>query len=68
MNRSTWNWFMIVLMGAVIVFSLQEIFRSPEPLNETRYLLGLGIAVLVIVLKLGEIKKANAETQKSSQG
>jgi hypothetical protein len=68
MNRSTWNWFMIVLMGAVIVFSLQEIFRSPEPLNETRYLLGIGIAVLVIVLKLGEIKKASAETQKSSQG
>jgi len=59
---------MIVLMGAVIVFSLQEIFRSPEPLNETRYLLGIGIAVLVIVLKLGEIKKASAETQKSSQG
>jgi hypothetical protein len=59
---------MIVLMGAVIVFSLQEIFRSPEPMNESRYLLGIGIAVLVIILKIGEIKRANAETQQSSQG
>jgi len=57
---------MIVLMGAVIVFSLQEIFRSPEPMNESRYLLGIGIAVLVIILKIGEIKRANAEAQKSS--
>jgi hypothetical protein len=62
-----WNRFMIVLMGAVIVFSLQEIYRSPEPMNESRYLLGIGIAVLVIILKIGEIKRANAETQKSSQ-
>jgi hypothetical protein len=58
---------MIVLMGAVIVFGLQEIFRSPEPLNESRYLLSIGIAVLVIILKIGEIRKADSETRKPSQ-
>jgi len=58
---------MIVLMGAVIVFGLQEIFRSPEPLNESRYLLSIGIAVLVIILKIGEIRKADSGTRKPSQ-
>jgi len=58
---------MIVLMGAVIVFGLQAIFRSPEPLNESRYLLSIGIAVLVIILKIGEIRKADSETRKPSQ-
>ena len=67
MNRGTWNRFMIVLMGAVIVFGLQEIFRSPEPLNESRYLLSIGLAVLVIILKIGEIRKADSETRKPSQ-
>jgi ABC-type branched-subunit amino acid transport system permease subunit len=67
MNRGNWNRFMIVLMGAVIVFGLQEIFRSPEPLNESRYLLSIGIAVLVIILKIGEIRKADSETRKPSQ-
>jgi ABC-type branched-subunit amino acid transport system permease subunit len=67
MNRGNWNRFMIVLMGAVIVFGLQEIFRSPEPMNETRYLLSIGIAVLVIFLKVGEIRKAESETRKPSQ-
>jgi hypothetical protein len=51
----------------VIVFGLQEIFRSPEPMNETRYLLSIGIAILVIFLKVGEIRKAESETQKPSQ-
>ena len=67
MNRGNWNRFMIVLMGAVIVFGLQEIFRSPEPLHESRYLLSIGIAVLVIILKIGEIRKADSETRKPSQ-
>jgi len=67
MNRGNWNRFMIVLMGAVIVFGLQEIFRSPEPLNESRYLLSIGIAVLVIILKIGEIRKADSGTRKPSQ-
>jgi len=58
---------MIGLMVALIVFCLQEIVRSPEPMNESRYLLSLGIAVVVIILKIGEIKRASSETQKPSQ-
>jgi hypothetical protein len=65
MSRDTWNRFMIVLMAALIVFGITEIVRSPEPMNESRYMLSIGIAVLVIFLKIGEIKKANA-AQKSS--
>lgn len=67
MSRDTWNRFMIVLMGALILFGLIEIARSPEPLNESRYLLSIGIAVLVIILKIGEIRKASAGTRKPSQ-
>ncbi len=67
MSRGNWNRFMIVLMIAVIVFGLQELFRSSEPMNETRYLLSIGIAILVIFLKVGEIRKAESETQKPSQ-
>jgi hypothetical protein len=59
---------MIVLMAALIVFGVIEIVRSPEPMNESRYMLSIGIAVLVIFLKIGEIKKANAAAQKSTQG
>lgn len=66
MNRGNWNRFMIGLMVLLIVFGLQEIFRSPEPMNETRYLLSIGIAILVIVLKVGEIRKAEAENHKPS--
>ena len=57
---------MIVLMGALIVFGLNEILRSPEPMNESRYLLSIGIAVLVIVLKIGEMRKTEPEGQKPS--
>jgi len=48
---------MITLMGALILFCGQQIWRSPKPLSEPRYFLSIGIAVLVIVLKLREIKK-----------
>jgi hypothetical protein len=57
---------MIVLMAALIVFGLQQIFTSPEPMNESRYMLSIGIAILVIVLKIGEIKKAESQPQKPS--
>ncbi len=67
MSRSTWNRFMIVLMVALIVFGLREIFRSPEPLSESRYLLSIGIAVVVIIMKLGEMKRVESERQKPSQ-
>lgn len=63
-----WNRFMIVLMAALITFGLREIFRSPEPLSESRYLVSVGIAVIVIIMKIGEIKKAGSEAQKPSQG
>jgi len=57
---------MIVLMVALIIFGLQAILRSPEPMNESRYMLSIGIAVLVIFLKIGEIRKTESETQKST--
>jgi hypothetical protein len=57
---------MIVLMGALIIFGLQQIFSSPEPMNESRYMLSIGIAILVIFLKIGEIRKAESQTQKPS--
>ena len=66
MNRGNWNRFMIGLMVLLIVFGVQEIFRSPEPMNETRYLLSIGIAILVIFLKVGEIRKAESDSRKPS--
>jgi hypothetical protein len=58
MNRRTWDLFMIVLMGAVIFFCAQEMWRSPAPLNETRCLFSMSLAVLVIILKAGALRKA----------
>jgi hypothetical protein len=58
MNRSTWDLFMIVLMGIVIFFCVQEIWRSPAPLSEIRCLFSMSIAVLVIILKAGALWKA----------
>ncbi len=66
MNRGNWNRFMIVLMAALIVFGLQQILTSPEPMNESRYMLSIGIAILVIFLKIGEIRKTESQPQKSS--
>jgi hypothetical protein len=65
MSRGNWNRLLIVLMAALIVFGLQQIFTSPEPMNESRYMLSIGIAVLVIFLKIGEIRKTESEAQKS---
>ena len=67
MNRAMWNRFMISLMVLLIVFGLKEVFRSPEPMNESRYLFSIGIAVVVIIMKIGEMKRAAAERQKPSQ-
>jgi len=39
---------------------LQEIWRSPAPLSEARYLLSIGTAVLVIVLKVRALRQAAA--------
>ena len=68
MNRGNWNRFMIVLMAALIVFGLQQILTSPEPMNESRYMLSIGIAILVIFLKIGEIRKAESNEQKQAEG
>jgi hypothetical protein len=57
MKRDLWNRFMITLMGALIVFGVQQIWTSPEPLGEFRYMLSIGIATLVIVLKVREMRK-----------
>ena len=57
MRRDLWNRFMITLMGALILFCGQQIWRSPAPLSEPRYGLSIAIAILVIVLKLREIKR-----------
>lgn len=61
MTRTTWDRFMIILMGAMIVFCLQELWQSPAPLNETRYLFAIGLAVLVIVLKVNAIRRTSSE-------
>ncbi|MBM4258582.1 MAG: hypothetical protein FJ147_22120 [Deltaproteobacteria bacterium] len=68
MNRGNWNRFMIVLMAALIVFGLQQILVSPEPMNESRYMLSIGIAILVIFLKIGEIRKTEGNGQKQAEG
>lgn len=68
MTRDLWNRFMIVLMGAVIFFSLRDIWRSAEPWGEFRYILAGGIATLVIVLKIREIKQAAAASEQKPRG
>jgi hypothetical protein len=57
MRRDLWNRFMITLMGALIVFGVQQIWTSPEPLREFRYMLSISIAALVIVLKVRELRR-----------
>ena len=57
MKRDLWNRFMITLMGALIIFSVQKIWSSPEPWGEFRYMLSISIATLVIVLKVREMRK-----------
>ena len=68
MGRDLWNRFMIVLMGALIVFGVQEIWRSSEPWGEFRYMLSIGIATLVIVLKVRELKQAEATGEEKPRG
>jgi hypothetical protein len=57
MKRDLWNRFMITLMGALIIFCGQQIWSAPDPFSEPRYFLSIGIAVVVIVLKLREIRR-----------
>jgi len=58
--RGLWDRVMIGLMVAVIFVCSQELFASPAPLSEVRCLLSLGVAGLVIFLKLGALKNARS--------
>jgi len=58
MKSGAWDRFMIVLMSITIVFCLQELWQSPTPLSETRSLVAIALATLVIVLKVNAIRKA----------
>jgi hypothetical protein len=66
MKRDLWNRFMITLMGALIVFGVQQIWISPEPLGEFRYMLSISIAVFVIVLKVRELRRVEKKSQSSA--
>ena len=61
MKSGAWDRFMIVLMGAMIFFCLQELWQSPSPFHEPRYLLAIGLAVLVIVLKVNTIRRVKSD-------
>ncbi|MGE0823863.1 MAG: hypothetical protein AB7G75_01095 [Candidatus Binatia bacterium] len=67
MRRDLWNRFMITLMAALIIFCGQQLWRSVDPENASRYWLSIGIAIIVIVLKIGEIKRTESGGQKPSQ-
>ena len=64
MTRDLWDRFMIMLMGVVIFFSVQEIWQEPSSPDMYRYVLSIGIATLVIVLKIKAMRKAAAEQMK----
>ncbi|HEV8717796.1 MAG TPA: hypothetical protein VGX03_33855 [Candidatus Binatia bacterium] len=63
MKRDLWNRFMITLMGALIVFGAQQIWTSPAPLSEFRYMLSISIAALVIVLKVRELRRVEKKPE-----
>lgn len=60
MTRNLWDRFMIMLMGVVIFFGVQEIWKDPSSPDMYRYLISIGIATLVIVLKIKAMRKAAA--------
>lgn len=64
MNRDLWDRFMIMLMGVVIFWGVQQIWKEPSSPDMYRYALSIGIATLVIVLKIKAMRKATAEQVK----
>jgi len=60
MTRELWDRFMIMLMGVVIVFGGQEIWKNPSSEDTYRYLLSIGIAILVIILKIQALRKSKS--------
>jgi hypothetical protein len=47
----------------LIVFGVQQIWTSPEPLREFRYMLSISIAALVIVLKVRELRRVEKKPE-----
>ncbi|MGE0683816.1 MAG: hypothetical protein AB7P69_23310 [Candidatus Binatia bacterium] len=66
MTRNLWDRFMIMLMGVVILFGIQEIWKDPSSPDMYRYALSIGIATLVIVLKIKAMRKSAAEQMKKA--
>jgi len=64
MTRELWDRFMIMLMGVVIFFGVQEIWKNPASEDMYRYAVAIGFAVLVIVLKIKALRSAAAEQVK----
>jgi hypothetical protein len=60
MMRGLWDRFMIMLMGVVILFGVQEVWKEPSSPDAYRYALSIGFAVLVIVLKIKALRNAAA--------
>ncbi len=52
---------MIMLMGVVILFGVQQVWQEPTSPDVYRYALSIGIAVLVIMLKIKALRKAAIE-------
>jgi hypothetical protein len=61
MTQGLWDRFMIMLMGVVIFFGAQELWKNPDSSDFYRYALSIGIAVLVIVLKIKALRKPAKE-------
>jgi len=60
MTRELWDRFMIMLMGVVIFFGVEEIWKNPSSEDAYRYLLSIGIAIVVIVLKIQALRKSKS--------
>jgi hypothetical protein len=58
MTRGLWDRFMIMLMGVVIFFGAYELWKNPDSPDFIRYVLSIGIATLVIVLKIKALQKS----------
>jgi hypothetical protein len=55
---------MIGLMGATIVVCVQKIMTLPDAAQDPRYWIGIGLGVLVIILKLKEIKQGQESVKR----
>ena len=64
MTRELWDRFMIMLMGVVIFWGVQAIWKDPASEDMYRYVFSIGVAVLVIVLKIKALRGATAEQVK----